>query len=194
MDEPVDDSVTILLGSLERTVRVGDAQYDRIDSAKTFVKQVVILSSQFVDSVNRYRTRRSGFFDRQVRGGLVDQSRTGKDHLQRWSYLATCLNERQLATYVGVQILKGRGIAGNRSSTPSEVEYHLTSNQRLSYGIRIANVALYAMNALQSARLETRHARPGVGEDADHSATANEVAYEIQPKEAETSSDKNSST
>jgi hypothetical protein len=35
------------------------------------------------------------------------------------------------------------------------------------------------MNALQNARLDTRHARPGVGEDADHSTTANEVGYEI---------------
>src|SRR5712691_5017933 len=179
MDEPVDDPVTILLRSLETTVRVGDAKYDGIDSAKPIVKQVVILSSQLVDSVNRNRTRRSGLFDWQVRGRLVDQSRTGKDHLQRWSYLATCMKERQLATYVGVQILKGRGIAGNRPSTPSEVEYHLTSIQRLSYGIRIANVALYTMNALQNARLETRHARPGVGEYADHSTPANEVAYEI---------------
>jgi hypothetical protein len=49
------------------------------------------------------------------------------------------------------------------------------------------------MDTLQNARPQTRQARPGVAEDTDDSTTANEAAYEVQPKEAETSRDKNPS-
>jgi hypothetical protein len=63
----------------------------------------------------------------------------------------------------------------------------------MSYGIHIANVALDRMDTLQNARPQTRQARPGVAEDTDDSTTANEAAYEVQPKEAETSRDKNPS-
>src|ERR1700674_3888331 len=127
MDKPVDDAVTILFTSLERTVGIRDAKHYCVDVAKAIVKQVIVLTYQFVNAIHRYWTRRCRFVDWQLGGRLVDQSGAWEDHLQVRARLTTCLEEGQLAAHVNIQVLKWRRVAGDGTGMPGKVEYHLTS-------------------------------------------------------------------
>src|ERR1700730_18612292 len=111
VNEPIYDSISVLLRALEGAVWVCDPQNASPQAMQALIEQEVLLRCALVYAIDRDRRGRHDLGYRQLDCRSIHQPRTRKNDLDAAVHATTALQQSQRTSTVDIKIVQGRSVA-----------------------------------------------------------------------------------
>ena len=131
VDEPIHDSISVLIRALKWAIRVRDPEDACPQAMQALKKQEVLLGRPLVYPVDGQWRSQRGLGHRQLKVGSVNKPGAGKNDLGVGVNSTAAVQQRQHPSAVDIEVFQRRGVACRGTRFSGEVKDDIATRDRL---------------------------------------------------------------